>query len=166
MNIESGRMSSWDRWLMAAERGKTRRRRPRAASSRLRRGTVALEFACVAPLILVFFFAAIEFGRGLMAIHGLETASREACRIAVAWNPTNEDIESAVAGRLSSFGISDYALTIEPDPPTSARQWEPVSVRITVPYAEVSWLPLPRFLQTVTLNGSCTLPQESDQSAS
>lgn len=118
------------------------------------------------PAHFVFFFAAIEFGRGLMAIHGLETASREACRIAVAWNPTNEDIESAVAERLSSFGISDYTVTIEPDPPTGARQWEPIRVRITVPYAEVSWLPLPRFLQTVTLHGSCTLPQESDQSAS
>jgi len=121
-----------------------------------------VEFAVVAPLIFLFFFAAIEFGRVLMVIHGLEAAAREGCRIAVAWDATDDEVEAAVDQRLTEFGISGYALTIDPDPPSDALQWDPISVRIAVAYDNVSWLPMPGYLQDIVLTGSCTLPQESD----
>jgi len=120
----------------------------------------------VAPLIFLFFFASIEFGRVLMALHGLKAAAREGCRMAVSWDATAEDVEGVVDRRLASFGLSGHTLTIEPSPPGNARRWDPIRVRIVLTYDQVSWLPVPGYLRGITLAGSCTLPQESDTSDS
>jgi hypothetical protein len=108
-------------------------------------------------------FAGIELGRVVMAMHGLEAAARQACRLAVSWDATQQEIEETVEERLGTFGISDYALTIDPNPPGNACQWQPVTVRIEATYDQVSWLPVPQYLGGITLAGSSTLPQESDQ---
>jgi len=131
-----------------------------------RRGAAAVEFAVMAPIIFLFTFAGIEFGRAQMAIHGLEAAAREGCRLAVSWEASQDGVEEVVAGRLQSLGISTYTLATDPADVMAAQQWSPVTVRIEVPYRNVSWLPLPGFLDDVTFSGSCTLPQESDRSGS
>ncbi len=128
-----------------------------------RRGAATVEFAMVAPVIFLFFFASIETGRLLMAIHGLDAAAREGCRQAISWGVTSEKVEQSVAARLTNLGISGHSMTIEPDPPANAQQWDPVTIQIVVPYGKVTWLPLPRFLQEATLRGSCTLPKESKE---
>jgi len=127
-----------------------------------RRGAAAVEFAVVAPLIFLLLFAGIEFGRVLMTFHGLDAAARQGCRVAVAWDASQDDVEQTVADSLAVFGIPDYDLTTEPSRINTARQWEPVTVHIEVTYGQVSWLPSPQFLQRITLAGSCTLPEESD----
>lgn len=132
-------------------------------SLRLRSGAAAVEFALVAPIVFFMLFVCIEVGRMLMAQHGLETAAREGCRAAVAWNTSSEDIEQLVAARLAPFGIAGYTVTTTPDPPNGACQWELVSVQVRVPYRQVSWLPLPGFFDALALTGTSTLPQESDQ---
>ncbi len=101
-----------------------------------------------------------------MVSHGLEAADREGCRKAISWDSTKEDVADTVARRMAKYGISDYTLTIDPESPADARQWDPVTVRITATYDNVSWLPVSRFLRGITLQGSCSLPQESDQSNS
>jgi Flp pilus assembly protein TadG len=137
----------------------------RIAPNPSRRGAVAVEFAVIAPLIFVLLFAGVEFGRTLMAYHGLEAAAREGCRRAVAWNATQQSVEQTVAERLTSFGISSYTLTTDPAVVTSAALWDPITVRVEVPYGRVSWLPLPKYLQGITLAGSCTVPQEANREA-
>ena len=126
-----------------------------------RRGTTTVEFAMVCPFVFLFFFASIEFGRLQMAYHGLEGAAREGCRIAMSWKATPADVAQTVTNRLRSFGISGQSLTILPSPLSGAREWEPITVRVEVPYSQVSWLPTPRFIQGYTLVGSCTLPKEA-----
>ena len=159
-------MPDMNRQLNSVEQSRSDVRRSPVVSKRARRGAAVVEFAFVAPLIFLFAFAGIEFGRLQMAIHGLEAAAREGCRTAVSWNTSQRDVEQVVADRLASFGISGYTLTTDPNPVTSAQQWAPISVRIETTYDQVSWLPGPRFLQRVRLAGSCTLPQESDPSDS
>jgi hypothetical protein len=131
-----------------------------------RRGSATVELAVVAPVIFLLIFAAVEFGRLLMAMHGLEEAAREGCRKAVLANSTATDVQDTVDTRLATFGISGYTLTTDPDPLSNACQFEPVTVKIVVPYTGVSWLPTPRFLNSIQLNASCTLSQESDQCGS
>ena len=136
----------------------------RASAKPGRRGAATVEFAFIAPLVFLFVFVGIEFGRALMAFHGLEAAAREGCRTAISWQATTQDVENTVAERLGTFGISNYTLTIEPNPLSQAEQWEPVTVRIVVSYDDVSWLPTSRYLKGTMLSGSCTLPQESSPS--
>ena len=136
---------------------------PSALSRPSRRGATVVEFALVAPLIFLLIFASIEFGRMQMTLHGLNASAREGCRTAVTWNASQQSVEQAVRDRMVSFGIVNYSLTTDPDPTSKAGQWEPITVRVTVNYDDVSWLPAPRFLRGVTLAGTSTLPQESDQ---
>jgi Flp pilus assembly protein TadG len=135
--------------------------RPRTTSSR--RGAAVVEMAIVTPIIFLLVFSCIEFGRMLMVVHGLEAAAREGCRTAISWDSKKKDVQDMVEERLATFGIKKYSLTLDPASPATACQWEPVSVRITAKYKDVSWLPAPRFLSGVTLTGSCTLPQEADR---
>ena len=162
VEIMRRRMFHENQWLKPARRDRVGERRLSGVSKTSRRGAVTVELAIVSPLIFLFFFAAIEFGRLQMTLHGLEGAAREGCRVAVSWDASQEDVEQAVATQLAGFGVSGYTLTTDPGSITSATQWEPVNVRIEVPYEQVSWLPPPRFLQGITLRGSCTLPKESD----
>jgi len=148
--------------LKPIRRSKAESRQSPAVRKRPRRGAAVVEFAFVAPLIFLFAFAGIEFGRLQMAMHGLEASAREGCRTAVTCNASQDDVEQVVADRMASFGLSGYSLTTDPNPVSSALQWAPICVRIEVAYDRVSWLPTPSFLRGVTLTGSCTLPQESD----
>ena len=132
------------------------------AAWRTRRGAATVEFALVCPLIFLFFFTAIEFGRLQMAIHGLQAAAREGCRLAVSWNASQNDVEQVVNNRLTSFGLPNYKLTMSPSVFSSAAEWEPVTIQVETTYDEVSWLPVPKFAHGINLVGSCTLPKESD----
>lgn len=136
--------------------------RPRNQGSR--RGTASVEFALVAPLIFLFFFGSIEFGRLIMIMHALDSAAREGCRVAVTWKATRQDVADTVSERLATFGITDYTLMVEPNSPSQVSQWAPISVHIEAAYTDLAWLPVPKYLQEITLSGSCTLPQESDRS--
>lgn len=122
-----------------------------------------VEFAVVAPLAFLTLFSAIEFGRLLLVMHGIEETAREACRLAVVRTSTYEQVVERIGERLSTFGVSRYSAQITPDPPSTADQWQPISVQVQVAYSEVSWLPAPRFLAGIMLTGSCTLPQEADK---
>ena len=151
---------------LAAKRSRAAERRRLLSFLALRHGTAAVEFAVVAPLIFLFFFGSLEFGRLITITHALESAAREGCRVAVTWKATNQDVTDTVSERLATFGISNYTLTVDPQPLNQAAQWSPVSVRIEVTYGDLAWLPAPKYLQGITLTGSCSLPQESDPSAS
>lgn len=57
----------------------------RVSSSRRARGGQALvEAAIVLPMVILFIFGLLEYGRFLMTLHLVNNAAREACRYAVA----------------------------------------------------------------------------------
>jgi hypothetical protein len=118
----------------------------------------------VAPLIFLFFFGSVEFGRLILIMHALDSAARESCRVAVTWKATPQDVADTISERLATFGITDYEWTLEPSSLSQVPQWAPISVHIEAAYADLAWLPIPKFLHGITLSGSCTLPQESDRS--
>jgi Flp pilus assembly protein TadG len=136
------------------------------ARQKARHGTATVEFALVSSMLFLFVFTSIEFGRMQMVYHGLETAAREGCRASMSWQATQQSVTNAVTNRLQTFGIVNHTLTTVPDPVSSASEWQPITVRVEVPYGQVSWLPVPRFLQGITLDGSCTLPKEAVDSGS
>ena len=116
--------------------------------------------AIVTPLVFTLVFAGIEFGRVLMAMHGLEEAAREGCRTAVLDDATLDDVEQAVADRLTTFGVSGYTLSTDPVALESACQWEPVLVRITVPYDDVSLMGGFFGTHEYDLGGTCSMRKE------
>lgn len=132
--------------------------------NRRRRGAAALEFALVAIPMFMFVFTSIEFGHAMLVMQSMEEAARTGCRTAVLHGATKESVEAEVDQMMRSSGIPNYSVSIEPATLSTLDQWKPITVTVTVNFAEVSWLPLPSHLSGLTFTANSTLPKEGAKS--
>ena len=146
------------------------RRRRRVCQRRL--GAAAVEFAIVAPIFFLMIFGMLELGRAVMVQQVITNASREGARIAVLDG-------SLVTGTVASPGVRDsvqryltsanidadsVTITIDPATPSSASYGAPVTVTVSVPFSEVSWLPTPKYLVgNRTLSSATVMRRETVQ---
>lgn len=132
---------------------------------RKRRGAAVVEFAIVAPLFFLLIFGMIEYGRMVMVQQVITNASREGARRAVLDGATAAQVKTTVDGYLSSAGITfkDSYVTLDPTDPASAGYREAVTVQVTVPFADVSWIPAPLYLAGTNLSASTVMSRESVQ---
>src|SRR5258707_9191770 len=111
------------------------------------KGASAVEMAIVAPVIVALILGQIESSRLGMVAQLLTTAAREGCRVAVIQDKTQADVQAQINKVLTGSGIS--VGTVTPTPPT----WRtdplgaPITVSLSVPYNQVSWLGTPFFLK-------------------
>ncbi|MCC6126581.1 MAG: pilus assembly protein [Pirellulales bacterium] len=141
-------------------------------SCRKRRGAAAVEFAIIAPLFFLLVFGMIEFGRMVMVQQILTNASREGARKAVLDGSTTTDVVNTVLTNLSDAKItaSTSNVTINPANPATANYGDPITVTVTIPFSQVSWLPAPMLLsflpsgQTdITLTAATVMRRETVQ---
>ena len=132
--------------------------RPRSLSKP--RGSAVVEFAVVAPLLFAVVLGLVEFGRAIMVEQTLVSASREACRTAVLAGTTKQDVINRATSSLNAAGISNFTITMNPDPPSSAAEGTPVTVTITVSFNNVTWLPVPIYLGGKNLTASSVMRRE------
>jgi Flp pilus assembly protein TadG len=128
------------------------------------RGSNAVELAVVAPVIVTLFMAQIESSRLGMVAQLLTTAAREGCRVAVVPGHTATDVQTRVNAVLSGSGISVGTVTPTcPSPYTwnSAPQGTAITVSLSVPYSQVSWLGIPYFLSGATVSAAATMSSEN-----
>jgi Flp pilus assembly protein TadG len=149
-----------------------------------RRGGATVEMAFVAPLLISLVFGQIEFARLGMVAQMLTVAAREGSRLAVLdTDPdTGNTISAAVVQtKINTFlqplnlpssitltAVSDYASIptgqagawIYPTTWATATLGTPITVVVRVPYAQVSWIPHPRFLESITIEGSAAVNSE------
>jgi hypothetical protein len=111
-----------------------------------RRGAAAVEFALVAPIFFLMIFGMIEFGRMVMVQQVITNGSREGARIAVLDGTTGAKVVSVVDDYLDSAGISGATVLVDPPEPNDAGYGVPVTVTVTIPFGQVSWLPSPMFI--------------------
>ena len=130
---------------------------------RNRRGAAAVEFAIVAPLFFLLIFGMIEFGRMVMVQQIITNGSREGARIAVLDGTSTAEIVTAVEAYLQNASIAGADVTIIPDPPNSAGYGDPVSVTVSIPFNQVSWLPSPMFLGGNTMTATTVMRRETIQ---
>jgi Flp pilus assembly protein TadG len=139
------------------------RRLRRPACPGLRRGAAAVEFAVVACLLFPMVLGIIEIGRGLMVVHVLTAAACRGCRTAVVEGRTQTDVDTAVQQLLSSSGISGETITILVNnvsgDPAKANAGDEITVKVSVPVSQVSWVPVTRYL-TSNLSAQYTLTRE------
>jgi len=120
-----------------------------------------VEFAIVAPVFLLMIFGLIEFGRLVMVQQVITNASREGARSGVLDGATTSDVQSVVDSYLDTAAISGATITVTPSPPSSAGFGQPVSVAVSVPFNDVSWMPSPFFLKDATLRSTTVMRRES-----
>ncbi len=76
----------------------------------------------------------------------ITNASREGARIAVLDGTTGAEVLTAVEDYLSPANLSAADVAVNPTEPSTAGYGEPVTVTVSIPFAEVSWLPTPMFI--------------------
>lgn len=128
---------------------------------RHRRGATAVEFAVVAPVLILFILGIIEFGRAIMVQQALTNASREGARQAVLDGSTTANVTAVVTNYLSGGSIHGATVAVSPNPPSSAGFGQTVSVTVSVPFNQVSWLPTPMFVGGRTIRATSAMRRET-----
>jgi Flp pilus assembly protein TadG len=155
--------------LLQSKGGKPQRPRPRS----WRAGAAAVEFAVVAPVLLLLVFGSIDFGRIIMVLDLLSHAARTGCRTGVLAGNGNNEINSAVSTALTSTGISgasNPAIDVLPQGSTTwvspgdagaAAKGDAVRVTVSIKYTQVTWLAFNWFMgPNATLSSSVVMCKE------
>ena len=135
-------------------------RRPRRGARWRRRGATLVEFAIVAPLLFLFIFGIIEFGRMVMVHQIITNAAREGARRAILEQTTAAEVQTIVGDYLTGSSISGATVTVTPAQFDHVGFGTPVAVAVSVPFDEVSWLPAPWFLAGTNLSVQSTMRAE------
>jgi Flp pilus assembly protein TadG len=83
----------------------------------------------------------IEFGRVVMVQQILTNASREGARRAILEGATASDVQTLVGDYLTNASISGGQVSVSPSSLESLGFGNPVTVSVSVPYAQVTWVP-------------------------
>ena len=116
-------------------------------------------------MFFLLIFGMIEYGRMVMVQQVITNASREGARLAVLDGATYAEVDARVDEYLVSASIdtASAVVTVAPDPPTNAAFGDPITVSVSIPFAEVSWLPSPMYLGGKTLSATTVMRRESVQ---
>ena len=122
-------------------------RKRRTAAARDRRGASVVEFALLAPVMFLFIFGIIEFGRLMMVQEAMTNAAREACREAsLATTLSSTDVDTVARNVMLSVmataaNPSTVSVTVTPASLASISSGTPVTVVVQVNFSDIGWLP-------------------------
>lgn len=124
-----------------------------------RRGVAAVEFAIVAPVFFLLVIGFVELGRGLMVQQVLTNASRVGVREAIGLHGTLSDAQTAATDYADGCSVSGITVNVSPNP-GDASAGDEITVTVSVPYADISWVPSPWFMGNSTLEATSTMRKE------
>lgn len=122
-----------------------------------RKGAVLVEFAICAPLLFMFFFAALEFSRANMLLHSAGNAAYEGARRGIVPGATAADVRAAAQTILDATAAKKASVTVTPSVIT--QDTTQVTVAIDIPFNANSWF-APYFFKDRNLAASLTLSRE------
>jgi Flp pilus assembly protein TadG len=125
-----------------------------------RSGAAAVELAFVLPIFATLVFAQLETARLGQVTQMLTIAARQGARVAVMPGKTQSDVQAAVNGALANTGISVGTVTPSPSTWQTDAGGTLITVSMSVPYRQVSWMNPPMYFASNTLSGSATMSSE------
>ncbi len=120
-----------------------------------------IEFALVAPLMILFTLGIIEMGRMTMVKQILTNISREGARMASLPEATSADVQSQVEQLLVGSNIHGATITLNPSSITTAPSGSLVTISIAVDAEDISWLKTPLFMAGKSVSASTAMRRES-----
>jgi TadE-like protein len=135
---------------------------------RNRRAAAAVEFAVILPVFFLLIFGMIEYGRMIMVQQVITNAAREGARLAVLDGSTTDEVKTRVKSYLTSGSISTTHATVDVYANNNqalgnAGFGDPITVSVSIPFLEVSWLPSPMYLGGKTLTATTVMRREAVQ---
>jgi Flp pilus assembly protein TadG len=113
--------------------------------------------AITAPILFLFFFASVEFGRMNTLRHTANSAAYEAARCGIVLNGSSSQCQNRATTIMQTVGARDVQITLTPSviTPTTPE----LTVRVSVPANSNGFL-APLFFHNRELVGNCTLTRE------
>lgn len=121
-----------------------------------RRGAVAVEMALTLPILLLLLFAVIEIGRANMVRHAAESAAYEGARAGILPGATAEEARDAARRILDTVGVTNFQMTVTPDPISGNAEQVEVSIRVPLDQNMTA----ARLVSGLEFTGECTLSRE------
>ena len=126
----------------------------------MRIGAAMVEFAVVSPLMILFTLGMLEIGRMTMVKQLLVNVSREGAREGTLLSSTNTSVKNSVDALLAKSDITGATVSVASTSiPSSSGVY--VTVSISVPSQNVSWLSMPLFMAGRTVTASTSMRKES-----
>ena len=121
--------------------------------------------ALVLPIFMIIVLGIFEIGRAMMVEQALSNGARLGARRAILPNKSKTEVEQLVKTFCQDSFNANVTVAISVDgntgtARTSAQQGDLCEVSVTVPFSQVSFLPLPRWLNNAQLEQSCTMEHE------
>ena len=114
-----------------------------------RRGTAAVEMACVTPLIVTLLLGTWEMGRYVEVQQIISDAAREGGRQASCGQMTNSQVITAVTNYVKFAGLptADLVVTVADltnagTDVSQATSLDQLQVAVSLPFKDVRWTPL------------------------
>ena len=126
-----------------------------------RTGAAVVEFAIVAPVMILLTMGMMEVGRLVMVKQLLVNASREGARLAALPGTSTDEVIAQVRMELEGASVDKATISVNPSILASAGAGTPVTVSISVNAADVSWVPNPALILTQQVTASTTMRRES-----
>ncbi|WP_169977832.1 TadE/TadG family type IV pilus assembly protein [Tautonia rosea] len=128
-----------------------------------RSGAAAVEMAIILPLFLTLILGTIEASRLGMVSQLLHVAAREGCRTAVLPGQTEAAVKARIEAALAGTGISPSVQISSPNGSwLNVEAPSPITVRLSVPFKNVSWLGDPFAFEDTTVVASATMSSEKN----
>jgi Flp pilus assembly protein TadG len=125
-----------------------------------RRGAACVEFALVSPLLIMLTMGMMEIGRVVMVKQLMINATREGARLAVLPGSTAAEVQAEVVEALSP-SVTGVTVVLTPASITAAPAGTPITVSVSIPAVNVSWIPHPLFTVDSTVEASTTMRREA-----
>lgn len=126
-----------------------------------RSGAAAVEMAIILPLFLTLVLGTIEASRMGMVSQLLHVAAREGCRTAVLPGQTEAAVLGRIESALAGTGITPRVTISSPNGSwLSVEAPAPITVQLSVPFKDVSWLGDPFAFKETTVVASATMSSE------
>ena len=127
-----------------------------ASRRRSERGSAAVEFAILLPVLILILFGIIEFSIAYNHEQGLHAAAREGARVAALPQTTQatviDRVRSALQGVMNSTDIQNATITVTPSG-NQPCNGAPAGTHVVVTVSAPDDLAIPLYTKTLTLTG-------------
>ncbi|MGI9517007.1 MAG: TadE/TadG family type IV pilus assembly protein [Pirellulaceae bacterium] len=122
-----------------------------------RSGATVVEMAMCLPVLFLLLFGCYEFARANMMRHATEAAAYEGARVGIVPGAKVSDVEDACRFVLSTVGIREFDVEVNPSPIT--RRDRKVRVTVTLKMRDNTSIGL-LFNEESEFRGECELTRE------
>ena len=127
-----------------------------ASRRRSERGSAAVEFAILLPVLILILFGIIEFSIAYNHEQGLHAAAREGARVAALPQTTQatviDRVRSALQGVMNTTDIQNATITVTPSG-NQPCNGAPAGTHVVVTVSAPDDLAIPLYTKTLTLTG-------------